>query len=135
MEGTGSTHALPPSPPSNSEGGALAPSAPPMVAAEEVDLMELGTETLWRVTLTSLNAKVADLATQDLLEVRRAGCVCWEEGGGSGGHVRRDERKCSDLCLRMNPGGTASANVGKDTAPCFVCVERSTPACLTCHGS
>ncbi|CAM9556174.1 unnamed protein product, partial [Sphacelaria rigidula] len=44
-------------------------SAGTSVPGLQVDLMELGTETLWRVTLTSLNAKVADLATQDLLEI------------------------------------------------------------------
>lgn len=38
--------------------------------AGEEDLTELGVDTLWRVTLTSLNKEVADSATNDLLEVR-----------------------------------------------------------------
>eukprot|EP00903_Cladosiphon_okamuranus_P009694 g9223.t1 len=37
--------------------------------AGEEDLTELGVDTLWRVTLTSLNKEVADSATNDLLEV------------------------------------------------------------------
>lgn len=44
----------------------VAPSAPPV----EEDLAELGVDTLWRVTLTSLNKEVADSATLDLLGVR-----------------------------------------------------------------
>lgn len=70
MEGMGSA-LLPPLPNSLADGEliALVPSAPPMEAVEQVDLMELGTETLWRVTLTSQNAEVAASATQDLLEV------------------------------------------------------------------
>lgn len=73
MEGMGP--AVPPTPPSTVVDGelvALVPSAPPMEAVEQVDLMELGTDTLWRVTLTSQNAEVAASATQDLLEVRGA---------------------------------------------------------------
>lgn len=48
------------------------PSAPVEAegAAVEEDLTELGVNTLWRVTLTSLNKEVADSATNDLLEVR-----------------------------------------------------------------
>lgn len=51
----------------------VAPSAPPV----EEDLAELGVDTLWRVTLTSLNKEVADNATLDLLGVReeRDGCL------------------------------------------------------------
>lgn len=35
------------------------------------DLTDLGVDTLWLVTLTSLNKEVADSATIDLLSVRR----------------------------------------------------------------
>lgn len=52
----------------------VAPSAPPV----EEDLAELGVDTLWRVTLTSLNKEVADSATLDLLGVRE------REGLGEG---------------------------------------------------
>lgn len=45
------------------------PSAAGGTVVEE-DLTELGVDTLWRVTLTSLNKEVADSATNDLLEVR-----------------------------------------------------------------
>lgn len=59
------------------EGGAAAAAAPAGAGgAAEEDLTELGVDTLWRVTLTSLNKEVADSATNDLLEV----------SGRAGGH-------------------------------------------------
>lgn len=63
VEGTdASAVSLPPSPPA----AGVVPSAPPL---EEEDLTELGVDTLWRVTLTSLDKEVADSATLDLLTV------------------------------------------------------------------
>lgn len=49
--------------------GTSVPLSGPSAAAGEEDLTELGVDTLWRVTLTSLNKEVADSATHDLLEV------------------------------------------------------------------
>lgn len=69
------------------EGGTAVPEGAEgaAVAAVEEDLTELGVDTLWRVTLTSLNKEVADSATNDLLEV-------------SG--ERRRERGTSFICGR-----------------------------------
>lgn len=62
---------------SSSSPGVLAQGAggslpAPGVEETEEDLTELGVDTLWRVTLTSLNKEVADRATLDLLAVRLA---------------------------------------------------------------
>ncbi|CAM9514251.1 unnamed protein product, partial [Hapterophycus canaliculatus] len=50
-------------------GPAAASAATPAADQSEEDLTELGVDTLWRVTLTSLNQEVADSATNDLLEI------------------------------------------------------------------
>lgn len=58
----------PPAPPFSASGGSSALSAAAAEAKQE-DLTGLGVDTLWRVTLTSLNKEVADSATLDLLSV------------------------------------------------------------------
>ena len=52
-------------------GGAGPGTGPGPGGAVQEDLTDLGVDTLWRVTLTSLNKEVADSATNDLLEVSR----------------------------------------------------------------
>lgn len=94
VEGTDPSDAslLPPPPPPAVE---TVPSAPPF----EEDLTELGVDTLWRVTLTSLDKEVADSATLDLLTVSS---VIYFEGVSLSGIAC--SMSCIDLCTEENPG-------------------------------
>ncbi|CAN0562350.1 unnamed protein product, partial [Ectocarpus sp. 12 AP-2014] len=107
-----------------------APAAAASAVEPEEDLTELGVDTLWRVTLTSLNKEVAESATNDLLEVyntpemqRRTRAAPYEDAAAASDRAlqqqqqqqRRDEPEAGREQKKTRPS-SSSATEGIDTA-------------------